>query len=337
MSDILSAVSGQTALPLVFLGLLGLSLLVYVILDGYDLGVGILLSRAQPAQQDRMVSSIGPFWDANETWLVLGIGLLLTAFPKAHGYILTHLYGPVALMLFGLILRGVSFDFRTKAPAQQKVLWTRAFHAGSVIAAFSQGVMLARYITGFESGALSALFEVVVGLAMLCGYGLLGACWVLMKCDNSLHEQALRWARVSLVGTAVGIALISAVTPLVSQSIFERWFSWPLFAWLSPIPLLTLVLFTALWKALGREPAPGPRSSPFLLACGIFVLSFAGLAVSILPYIVVDKLTVWEAAVSPEALSAIAIGAAIVLPAIVAYTAFVYWIFRGRTDSVEYP
>ncbi|MDF3884779.1 cytochrome d ubiquinol oxidase subunit II, partial [Cupriavidus basilensis] len=168
-------------MPLVFLALMGLSMLIYVILDGYDLGVGVLLRRADDADKDTMIASIGPFWDANETWLVLGVGLLLTAFPIAHGAILTQLYLPVALMLAGLIIRGVAFDFRVKARAHHKPWWNRAFYAGSLLAAFSQGLMLGLYITGFQYGWLDVAFAVVVGLCLVAGYCLLGAGWLIMK------------------------------------------------------------------------------------------------------------------------------------------------------------
>ena len=200
-------------LPLVFLVLMGLSMLVYVVLDGYDLGVGILFGFATPAEQDKMMASIGPFWDANETWLVLGVGLLLTAFPVAHGLVLTHLYLPVALMLLGLILRGVAFDIRSKAALEQKVLWSRVFQAGALIATVAQGYMLGRYVTGFKPGWLSTLFAACVGVALVFGYVLMGSTWVLMKCNYQLQVKATRPARAGLVGAALGVAVISVVTP----------------------------------------------------------------------------------------------------------------------------
>lgn len=344
MSSYLSALSGipgagawEQVLPLVFMLLLGLSLLVYVVLDGYDLGVGILFGAATPAEQNRMMASIGPFWDANETWLVLGIGLLLTAFPAAHGVILSNLYLPVAAMLFGLILRGVAFDFRSKAPAEQKALWSRTFQAGSLIAALSQGYMLGMYVLGFKSGLWNHLFAAGVGVSLAFGYVLMGSTWVLMKCSDVLRDKAKAWARAGLAGAAGGIAGLSVATPLASTAIFERWFSMPVFLYLCPIPLLTLVLFWKLHKALKAKTSLPSASAPFFLSTGILVLAFIGLAVSIFPFIVVDQLTVWQAAASTEALNAIALGAAIVLPAIIGYTCFVYWLFRGKTDEVAYP
>ena len=324
-------------LPLVFLVLMGLSMLVYVVLDGYDLGVGILFGFATPAEQDKMMASIGPFWDANETWLVLGVGLLLTAFPVAHGLVLTHLYLPVALMLLGLILRGVAFDFRSKAALEQKVLWSRVFQAGALIATLAQGYMLGRYITGFKPGWLSTLFAACVGVALVFGYVLMGSTWVLMKCNDHLQVKATRWARAGLVGAALGVAVISVATPLASSTISARWFSFPLILFLCPIPLLTLTLFWRLHRSLTPQALGSSTRRPFLLSVGILTLAFTGLAVSILPFVVVDSLTVWEAAASYEALTAIAWGAVIVLPAIIAYTCFVYWLFRGKTDDVAYP
>lgn len=344
MSTYLSTLSGMPemstwaqALPLVFVFLLGISLLVYVILDGYDLGVGILFGHATPAEQDRMMASIGPFWDANETWLVLGIGLLLTAFPSAHGVVLSSLYLPVATMLLGLILRGVAFDFRSKAPVSQKVLWSRTFQLGSLVAALSQGYMLGMYVLGFKGGLWNQLFAAGVGVSLAFGYVLMGSTWILMKCSDTLREKAKAWARAGLAGAAGGIAALSVATPLASVSIYERWFSMPVFVYLCPIPLLTLLLFWKLHKGLKVGSTLKSTSAPFFLSVGILVLAFIGLAVSIFPYIVVEQLTVWQAAASTQALTAIALGAAVVLPAIIGYTCFVYWVFRGKTDELAYP
>ena len=200
----------ETALPVVFTALMALAMLLYVVLDGYDLGVGILLRGVPDAEKDRMIASIGPFWDANETWLVLGVGLLLVAFPLAHGVILGALYLPVAAMLIGLILRGVAFDFRVKARAAHKPLWNAAFWSGSVIAAFSQGYMLGSYVLGFRDDAVGVAFAVAIGLALCAGYALLGATWLVIKTEGELHVRALRWARVAVVVAAIGVAAISS-------------------------------------------------------------------------------------------------------------------------------
>ena len=329
-------------LPIVFLGLMGISMLAYVILDGYDLGVGILLRRANDEQKDVMISSIGPFWDANETWLVLGVGILLVAFPMAHGVILTALYLPVAAMLLGLILRGVAFDFRVKAKAQHKPLWNMVFFAGSLLASFSQGVMLGLYITGFQYGALSLLFALITGLCLCAGYALLGSGWLLMKTSGDLQQRAVGWARRSLWLTAIGIAAISLVTPMVSQRIFEKWFTLPYLFMLMPIPLATLVLFLVIDRALRRLPkrlAEGNEYGawvPFAATVGIFLLAFYGLAYSLFPYLVVDRIDIWQAASAPESLMIILIGAAIVLPAIFGYTIYAYRVFWGKARPLTY-
>jgi cytochrome d ubiquinol oxidase subunit II len=184
-------------MPVVFMAVMGLSMLAYVLLDGFDLGVGMLMHRADAAQRDLMIASIGPFWDANETWLVLGVGILLIAFPKAHGVVLSALYLPVALMLLGLTLRGVAFDFRVKARDRLRPLWNRAFIFGSSLAALAQGWMLARYITGFASDLWSQLFALLIAIALPAAYVLLGACWLIMKTDGEVQRLAVRWARLA--------------------------------------------------------------------------------------------------------------------------------------------
>lgn len=325
-------------LPLVFMGLMGLAMLVYVVLDGFDLGVGILLRAAGDAHKDVMVASIGPFWDANETWLVLGAGLLLTAFPLAHGIILGALYLPVAIMLGGLTLRGVAFDFRVKAHDSHKALWNLAFHAGSLIAAVAQGTMLGRYITGFATGWLPWLFALFVGASLAAGYMLLGAGWLLMKTEGELQVRAVRWARASLGLTAGGIVAISIATPWVSPRIFDKWFSFPQIVLLAPVPLITAVLFATIAAVLRAIPKSGQRWIwvPFTGTVGIFLLAFFGLAYSMLPFLVVDRLTLWQAAAAPESLMVILIGALIVLPLIAAYSAYSYWVFWGKAGELRY-
>jgi cytochrome d ubiquinol oxidase subunit II len=214
--------NAETLLPVIFMAVMGLALLAYVVLDGYDLGVGMLMHRANDAEKDTMVASIGPFWDANETWLVLGVGLLLIAFPKAQGVVLTALYLPTAAMLIGLILRGVAFDFRVKARAHHKPLWDRAFMAGSAIAALAQGWMLGRYVTGFADGALATGFAAAIALTLPAAYVMLGATWLVMKTDGALQAKAVRWAKLAWAPMVAGIVLISLATPLVSATVRER-------------------------------------------------------------------------------------------------------------------
>ena len=330
-------------LPLVFALVMALAMLAYVILDGYDLGVGVLLRRADSeAQKDTMISSIGPFWDANETWLVLGVGVLLVAFPAAHGVILGDLYLPVALMLIALMLRGVAFDFRVKARAELKPLWDRAFYAGSLLAGWSQGFMLGGLITGFKPGLWNQLFSALIGLCLVAAYCLLGAGWLIMKTEGPLQLKAVAWARGSLWLTAAGVAAISIMTPLVSPRIFEKWFSFPNLMLLLPIPLVTVALFWVMARSLARLPkrlADGNQygaAVPFACTVGVFLLAFYGLAYSLFPWLVVDRLTIWQAASSPEALMVIFYGVVVVLPVIVGYTVFAYRVFWGKTTALNY-
>lgn len=317
---------------------MGLAMLIYAVLDGYDLGVGILMRSASDAEKDTMIASIGPFWDANETWLVLGVGLLLVAFPEANAIILGALYLPVAIMLIGLILRGVAFDFRAKAKSAHKHAWNNAFFAGSLITALAQGYMLGSYIIGFEQTLRAHAFAALVGVCVAAGYCLIGACWLIMKSEGELQRRAVRWARLAMWGTMLGIGLVSLATPLVSARIFDKWFSFPNIVLLAPIPLITLGLVAVIEIVLRH--LPHPRDSwcwvPFAGTVGIFVLCFHGLAYSFYPYIVPDRLLIVDAASSPEALMVIFIGAIVVLPMLLAYTFLAYRIFHGKTRDLTY-
>jgi cytochrome d ubiquinol oxidase subunit II len=325
-------------LPLIFMGLMALSMLVYVVLDGYDLGVGMLVPFGDDACKDRMVASIGPFWDANETWLVLGVGLLLVAFPVAHGVILGALYLPVAVMLIGLILRGVAFDFRAKAHDEHRALWNTLFFAGSLIASLAQGYMVGRYILGFEAGVVPVLFALFIALALAAGYTLLGATWLLMKLEGALVRQAAGWGWWALWMTGLGIAAVSIATPYVSPRIFEKWFALPNLFLLMPVPLLTAVLFALCENHLRRirRGDAGRDWVPFAAAVAMFVLAFAGLAYSLWPYLVIDRITFTEAASAPGSLKIILAGAVVTLPVIVGYTIFAYRVFWGRSTELSY-
>ena len=325
-------------LPVIFMGLMGLSMLLYVLMDGYDLGVGVLLRGATEEQKDMMIASIGPFWDANETWLVLGIGILLVAFPLAHGAILTALYLPVALMLAGLILRGVAFDFRVKAQVEHKAAWNRIFFGGSLLASLAQGYMLGMHVVGYASTWLNIGFAVVIALCLVAGYALLGAGWLIMKTTGELQKRAIGWARNSLWVTGLGVAAVSLMTPLVNALIFDKWFSMPNLLLLSPIPLLTLALFVTVERNLRSLPRAGDRLcwAPFAGAVGIFVLAFLGLAYSLYPNLVVNKINIWDAASAPESLMFILIGTLIVLPVILGYTIYSYRVFWGKARELTY-
>jgi len=325
-------------LPYTFAFLMGLSMLIYVVLDGYDLGVGMLIDNANAHEKDLMIASIGPFWDANETWLVLGVGLLLVAFPMAHGIILTELYIPVAIMLFGLIFRGISFDFRSKAPYQQKWRWNNRFFYGSLLTALAQGYMLGSYIIGFDHSWAGVMFSCLIAVATASAYCLIGACWLILKCEGSLQEKAIRWARYHLVNSVIGLLAISASTPLISERIFDRWFSTPEIYFLLPIPVLTGLVIIALYVLLKRLPLAKDHYAwaPFVLTIVAFILSFVGLAYSFFPYVVPEKMTVLEAAAAPESLIIMLVGALIVLPILIGYTCLAYWIFRGKATALSY-
>ncbi|MBU6374185.1 MAG: cytochrome d ubiquinol oxidase subunit II [Alphaproteobacteria bacterium] len=325
-------------LPLAFAGLMGLSILIYVILDGFDLGVGILMPWAEPAERDLMVASIGPFWDANETWLVLAIGLLLVAFPVAHGAILSALYLPVAIMLLGLILRGVAFELRVKAPGPYRQSWNRAFVVGSAMTALSQGFMLGLYIMGLEWRWDTVLFACLVALCVAAGYGFIGASWLIIKTSGDLQRKAVAWAKRGLLGVVAGFVAISFASPLVSPRIFAKWFSVPEIFLLAPLPLMSLALVGLTWIALRHLPDSRDRFGwiPFASGSTLFVLAFVGLAYSFYPFVVPEKITLYEAASAPESLIIILAGAVFVLPAILAYTALAYFVFRGKATELRY-
>ncbi len=330
-------------LPVVFALVMALSMLAYVILDGYDLGVGVLLDSADTVQQkDAMIASIGPFWDANETWLVLGVGVLLVGFPMAHGVILGALYMPVALMLVALSLRGVAFDFRVKAKDHHRPLWDKTFYIGSMLAAWSQGFMLGQLITGFKQDASGYLFSTLIGFCLVFAYRLLGAAWLIMKSEGALQMNAVVWAKGSLWLAAAGVLAISIATPWVSPRIFDKWFSFPNLLMLFPIPAMTIALFFVISRSLSRLPtrlAQGNQygaAVPFAGTVGVFLLSFYGLAYSLFPWLVIDRLDIWQAASAPEALWVIFYGVVVVLPVIIGYTIFAYRVFWGKTTTLSY-
>jgi len=331
-------ISNGNWLPYTFAGLMGLAILIYAILDGYDLGVGILSDGANEKEKDRMIASIGPFWDANETWLVLGVGLMLVAFPSAHGVVLTELYLPVAVLLFGLIFRGVAFDFRAKVSYQKKWRWNLAFYFGSLLSALSQGYMLGAYIMGFEDSPLATLFAILTALAVASGYCLIGACWLIMKCDGGLQRKAVKWAQYHLMNTVVGLGLISLTTPLVSERIYDKWASLPEIFWLLPIPLATIALIVFLTLIMRKMPLQNDRFcwAPLVATGGIFILSFMGLAYSFFPYIIPNQMTIVEAASAPSSLKIILVGALFVLPILIGYTILAYVIFHGKAKDLSY-
>ncbi|KQZ93987.1 cytochrome BD ubiquinol oxidase subunit II [Mesorhizobium sp. Root157] len=327
-----------TLLPLIFAGLMGLAILIYVVLDGFDLGIGILFSVADDAEKDTMIAAIGPFWDANETWLVLAVGLLLVAFPLAHGIILTALYLPTFLLLVGLILRGVAFDFRAKVPAGRKRRWNGIFFAGSVLASLAQGYMLGIYVLGLDTGLAAMAFGALVALCLAASYAAMGAAWLIYKTEGALQQKAVLWLRSTLVLTVLGMVAISLATPFASPRIFDKWFVWPQMLYLSPLPILSALLFAWLWRQTFHLPKENDRHSivPFLTLAAIFALGFAGLAWSFYPFVVPDRLTIWQAASAPESLAFILVGTVFVLPIIIFYSFYAYRVFGGKAGDLTY-
>ncbi|SCY40274.1 cytochrome bd-I ubiquinol oxidase subunit 2 apoprotein [Paracoccus tibetensis] len=327
-----------TWLPFAFAALMGAAILTYVILDGFDLGVGLLFPFATPAERDRMVASIGPFWDANETWLVLAIGILLVAFPVAHGVILTALYLPVAVLLVGLIARGVAFEFRVKAPTRHRGAWNRAFYGGSLAASLAQGFMLGLYVTGLQLGWANIAFAALTAVCLTVGFSFIGAVWLIGKTEGDLQLKAIHWARRGIWGMIAGIGAVSAATPLVSGRIWDRWFSFPEVVLLSPLPVISVLLVVLLWRILQRMPFENDRWAwaPFSISTVLFVMAFGGLAYSFYPYVVPEQITIYEAAAAPESLIIILVGALFVLPIIIGYSILAYTVFRGKATELSY-
>jgi cytochrome d ubiquinol oxidase subunit II len=325
-------------LPLIWFGLIILAVFMYVILDGFDLGVGILFPFAPSEDcRDRMMNSIAPFWDGNETWLVLGGGGLFAAFPLAYAVLMPALYIPVIVMLLGLTFRGVAFEFRFKAEGTTRKLWGWAFNVGSLVAAFCQGMFLGGFIQGitvqgrsFAGSGFEWLspFSIMTGLGLVCGYGLLGAAWLVMKTEDDTQRWARRSAKVFLVFVAAFMILVSLGTPLINEGIKNFWLSWPNILFLSPLPLLSFVMLVLLWLDLRHQR----EYRPFFLSQGLFLMNYIGLAVSLWPWLVPYAITFRQAAASPQSLSLLLIGAAICLPVILAYAAYSYYVFRGKTS-----
>jgi cytochrome d ubiquinol oxidase subunit II len=327
----------QPALDLVGLWtvILAVGVFLYVLLDGFDLGVGILYGlTARSDWRNTMMNSIAPIWDGNETWLVLGGVGLLAAFPLAFAIIIPAVYFPILIMLLGLIFRGVAFEFRFKE-AEHRGFWDHGFCYGSAIATFAQGVVLGAFIRGFEVEGRSfagtsfdwlAPFPLFTGVALLFGYTLLGAGWIIMKTDGQLQQWARRIGQGALAGVVIAIVVVSLWTPLMHAQIAERWFSWPNIAYLSPVPVITALLTFWVWRSLrGRAEA-----AIFIGAMGLFVMSYFGIAISLWPMIVPHSITLWDAASSPRTQAFLMVGTVFLLPIILMYTAWSYWIFRGK-------
>jgi cytochrome d ubiquinol oxidase subunit II len=328
-------------LTLIWTGICAFAVAMYVLMDGFDLGLGILFPFARTdADRDVMMNSVAPIWDFNETWLILGGAGLFAAFPLVYAVVLPALYLPLLLMLIALIFRGVAFEFRFKAQAS-RFLWDRSFHFGSVLATFAQGLVLGGLIQGievegrnFSGGMLDWLtpFSLVTGVAMIFGYGLLGATWLIWRSSGALQDWAYRVARMLLFAVLAFVAIVSIWTPLAEPAIRERWFSTPNIFFLSPVPLVTAGFAFLLLRALDRRR----EVAPFFLALALFLLSFLGLAVSLWPLIVPPSITIWDAASPPESQVFLLVGMVFLIPTLLFYTAYCYWVFRGKVTGTGF-
>lgn len=326
--------SSSLDLPLIFAGVLGLAVLLYVLLDGFDLGVGIIFPFAPSNEcRKKMMNSIAPFWDGNETWLVLGGGGLFAFFPAAYAKIMPNFYVPIITMLLGLIFRGVAFEFHSKAESKiEQKLWDYSFCLGSLIAAFFQGVILGSFICGFDREQNSwnwcNAFSIMTGFAVVFGYALLGSTWTIMKTEGRTQKWARHLAFYAFGFVIAFMILVSLWTPFLRDEILFRWLEKSDVLHLSVIPLLTFVTITMLFLSLKK----GEERSPFALAIALFALCYFGIVLSVAPYIIPYEMTFFEAAAAPESLSLLFVGTAIILPVILCYTAFSYWVFRGKAS-----
>ena len=328
-----------TVLPVVWFFLIGFAVIMYVLLDGFDLGIGVLAPFARDEQDlDIMMNTAAPIWDGNETWLVLGGGGLLAAFPKAYAVLLSALYLPVLLMLIALIFRGVAFEFRFKA-TRAKTAWGWAFAAGSTFAAFAQGVILGAVVEGmplrdgrYVEGAFGwfSPYAMLTGVALVFGYALLGSTWLILKTEGRLQRVARYMARPLVLVVVAFMGLVSTWLPFLDSRIMARWFEGGNFWWLAPVPLAALANALWLWRASLRE---GRDATPFLLTLSFFVLGFAGLVLGLWPNIIPPHLTIWEAASPPSSQGFMLVGMAILLPAILGYTWWSYRVFAGKVAA----
>jgi cytochrome d ubiquinol oxidase subunit II len=325
-------------LPLIWYGLIIVAIFLYILLDGFDLGVGVLFPFAPSDQcRDRMMNSIAPFWDGNETWLVLGGGGLFAAFPLAYAILMPALYIPVIIMLLGLIFRGVAFEFRFKASDRTRVVWDYSFHFGSLTAAFMQGVIIGALVQGvavggrkFAGGAFDWLnaYSVMSGVALVFGYALLGATWLVMKTETITQQWARKCAAYALGYVGLFLAIVSISMPVMNPGIRALWWSLPNFFFLLPIPTASLVLIILIWRDLhsGREVRP------FLLSLGVFLTAYLGLGISLWPFAVPFAITFRQAAAVPVSQSLLLVGTVILLPLVLGYTAYCYYLFRGKSS-----
>lgn len=316
--------------------------LMYIVMDGFDLGIGMLFSIVHaPGERDVMVNSVAPVWDGNETWLVLGGAGLFGAFPLAYAVIADALAIPLTMMLIGLIFRGVAFEFRFKATPSHRLFWDYAFSGGSLLATVSQGIVVGAVINGFDIAerrfAGSALdwltpFNVFCGLGLVAAYLLLGTTWLIMKSDGALQERMRKLTRHVLLALLAVIAVVSIWTPLSWQYIAERWFTLPNFYWFVPVPILVTIFSLWIWRLSSDNTS---HARPFILTLGLIFLGFSGLGISLWPYIIPPHITLWDAAAPPASQMFMLVGTLIIIPVILMYTAWSYYVFRGKVSDGE--
>jgi len=326
-------------LPLIWYALIGTAILLYVLLDGFDLGVGVLFPFAPTDTcRDRMMNSIAPFWDGNETWLVLGGGGLFAAFPLAYSILMPALYIPIIIMLLGLIFRGVAFEFRFKASAKNRRIWDHAFHFGSLVATVMQGMVIGAVVQGvavegrsFAGNTFDWLnaYSVMTGVALIFGYALIGSTWLIMKTEGETQAWARRCAGYVLGYVGLFLAIVSVSMPMMNADIKALWFSLPNFFLLLPIPLLTLIFFIMIWRDLHT----GKEFRPFLLSLGVFLMGYIGIGVSMWPWLVPFEVTFRQAAAAGPSQSLLLVGTVIMLPVVLGYTGFCYYVFRGKASE----
>ncbi len=319
----------------IWTAILAIGVFFYVALDGFDLGVGMLYNFAPDRRaRDLVMNSIAPIWDGNETWLILGSVGLLAAFPVAFAIIIPAVYFPVLLMLLALIFRGVAFEFRFR-DAEHRTFWDHGFAVGSAIAAFAQGVILGAFVQGFDvqgrqfvgsSFDCFTLFSVFTGVALMFGYALLGAGWLIIKTEGNLQDWARALGRYCLIGVTLAVAAVSLWTPFIDPHIAARWFSWPDIVLLAPVPLITAALVVYEWRSLNNRS----EYAPFITALGLFLMSYLGIAISMWPMIVPGHFTLEQAAASQSTQAFLLIGTLVLLPVILLYTGWSYWVFRGK-------
>lgn len=331
-----AASNAPDILPVVWVLFMAASISLYVLLDGFTLGVGILFRFAdKPQQRDTLMASVSPVWDGNQTWLVSGGMALFAAFPKAYNLLLSALYLPILIMVIALVFRGVAFEFRSTA--RNKTLWNAAFIGGSTLAAFCQGLILGTYVLGFDydgtkltHGAWDFIspFSVIVGISLVLDYALLGACWLILKTEGELKEWACRAALRLLPLVTLGVGIVCLWMPLAVPDIYKLWFSFPSAVLLSPVPLWSIVLIVVLYRLLKRRD--GADALPFLCCIALYLLALVGLGVSLWPYVVPRALTFWEVASPTNSLLFTMLGVALIVPVILVYTVHAYWVFRGK-------